>query len=278
MKEKFVDVEKLLVSKNAKLGKLMPKFMINWLRRLAYEDEINDIMVHHYDEPGPTFLKSYIKSFDLTIATVGDEQVPKGPRYIFAANHPIGSHDGVLMIKALLDKFGDNKAMVNDLLANVKPLKEFFVPINSYGGKSKDSARLADELFHSDSHVVLYPSGMVSRRKKGVIKDLEWKKTIVTRAIRHQLPVVPVHISGRNSNFFYNFARIREMIGIKFPVEMLLLVNETFKKKGNTFTFTFGKPIPPEAFDKSMRPDAWAAKLREHVYKIEKDPSTEFKV
>jgi len=54
---------------------------------------------------------------------------------------------------------------------------------------------------------------------KGKIVDLEWKKNFITKSVQYQRDVVPIYFEGRNSNFFYNLAKIRKFLGIKFNVE-----------------------------------------------------------
>ena len=101
-----------------------------------------------------------------------------------------------------------------------------------------------------------------------VIRDLDWKKTFITKAKRHKKPVVPVHISGRLSPRFYTVAKIRKFLRIKINIEMLFLVDEIFKQKGNDITITYGKPIAPETFDKSMTDDRWAYQVKKQVYEL----------
>ncbi len=275
-KRKFIDIKKVFTEKSKKWSRIVPGFLIEYLRKIAHEDDLNDFLNKHNSKRGTDFLRAYSEDFRMDIATVGTEQVPEDQQYIFAANHPIGSHDGVLLIKAVSELFGPCKAVINDLLLNVEPLREFFIGVNKHGAHSKESVAAMDEVFATGQHLITYPSGLVSRRRNGVVKDLEWKKTVVTRAKRHKVAVVPVHITGQNSNFFYNFARLREMSGIKFPLEMLYLVDELYNKMGDTLTFTFGKPIEHTVFDKSHTPDQWAAKLREHVYKLPETPTLDF--
>jgi putative hemolysin len=86
------------------------------------------------------------------------------------------------------------------------------------------------------------------------------------KAIESKRDVIPVHFSGQNSNFFYNLANIRKMLGVKFNIEMLYLPDEMFNSKNKTFTITFGKPIPWQTFDKSKTLVEWAQYVREMAY------------
>ncbi len=65
-------------------------------------------------------------------------------------------------------------------------------------------------------------------------RDLQWQKSFVVRARRHERDSVPVHNDGRNSRFFYNLARLRRWFGIRFNFETIYLVDEMFKQRGRT--------------------------------------------
>ena len=114
--------------------------------------------------------------------------------------------------------------------------------------------------------------------------DLDWKKTFVTKSRAYQRDIVPVHIEGRNSNFFYNLARWRKRLGIKVNIEMAFLVDEFFKQRNKTLTISFGKPIPYQTFDRRFNDAQWAEKLRTFSYQLGNDcnlvfdPSMEYKI
>ena len=126
------------------------------------------------------------------------------------------------------------------------------------------------EGFAGDNHIIMFPAGLCSRRTNGVIQDLPWQKTFITKSIETKRDVVPIHFSGRNSDRFYRLANICKRLGLKFNVAMLFLVDEMFKNAHKTFTVTIGEPIPWQTFDKSRTPQEWAAYVREIVYSLPK--------
>ncbi len=107
---------------------------------------------------------------------------------------------------------------------------------------------------------------MVSRKINGVVQDLPWIKTCVTFARKYKRDIIPVYISGKNSNFFYNLANLRKRMGIHVNIEMFFLVNELYKYENRTISITFGKPVSYKTFDNSKSPKEWAAYLREQTY------------
>jgi len=77
---------------------------------------------------------------------------------------------------------------------------------------------MIEEAYSSDSQILYFPAGLCSRKRNGVIRDLQWHKSFITKSIQHKRDVVPSFFSGRNSNFFYNLANIRKITGIKANV------------------------------------------------------------
>jgi len=130
-------------------------------------------------------------------------------------NHPLGGFDGMMIISELSRNFPDLKVLVNDLLTNVKNMDGIFVPINKHGAQAVDNVRRINAIFESDQQVISFPAGLVSRRKKGLIRDVPWQKSIITKAKQSLRDIIPIHVSGRCSSFFHNLANTRKFLGIK---------------------------------------------------------------
>jgi putative hemolysin len=125
-----------------------------------------------------------------------------------------------------------------------------------------------DELFGSDKAIFIFPAGLVSRKIKGVVQDLEWKKTFITRAKKYQKDIVPVYIEGENSNFFYNLSNLRKKLGIKANIEMLYLVDEMYKQKDKKYKIIFGKPVSHQLFTSDKNDSYWANYMKNEVFKL----------
>jgi len=111
---------------------------------------------------------------------------------------------------------------------------------------------------------------LCSRKKRGQIIDLEWKKTFISKAKKYQREVIPTYINGRNTNFFYNLANFRKFLGIKINFEMLYLVDEMYKQQNKTIKIIFGKPISYKTFDNTLKDTQWAEKVKQEVYALSK--------
>jgi putative hemolysin len=272
----FLDIDKALKEKNPRLYRFLPGFVLRYLRNVVHQDELNYIMRTYKDEQGLDFVVEVLKYFEITTEIVGEENVPKEGRFVLASNHPIGGVDGMIFMQEAGRFFGTTKSMVNDLLVHITNMRPLFMGINKHGANARDGIKQIDRVFASEEQILIFPAGLASRRKKGVVKDLEWKKTFIGKATKYQRDVIPVHISGRVSNFFYNFANLRKALGIKANLEMLYLSRETFKQKRKKFTVTFGKPIPYQVFDKTQTQYQWAQLVKEHVYRLVDDKNAEF--
>lgn len=265
-----VDIDRILRDKSPRYYNKIPKFLTNYLKRTVHQDDINGILERNQGLEGVAFMRALIdKEFKLTLQTRGEENIPDEGRFIFASNHPLGGLDGICLSAILGERYnGKIQYLVNDVLYYIDPLKPIFVPINKYGSQAKDSARAINEAYASDNQMITFPAGLCSRKQKGVIKDPEWLKSFIIKAVEYERDIIPVHFAGRNSNFFYNFANLRKVSGIKFNIELIYLPDEMFKNSNQSFTITFGKPIPRQMFDKSKTPAEWAQYVKEVVYSM----------
>jgi 1-acyl-sn-glycerol-3-phosphate acyltransferase len=263
-----IDIKKVFHEKNPRMARLLPGFVYAYLKRVLHQDFINDFLERHGHKKGLDFIESAFEEFNNNMVINGAENLPEQGRYMFVSNHPLGGFDGIMLIHILRQHYPSVIFLVNDILMNIPNLEEFFVPINKEGGQSRESVRILEEAYQSDSQIVSFPSGLVSRRIKGTIQDLPWQKNFIVKSRQYKRDVVPIHISGRNTNFFYRLANIRKLLRIKWNLEMFYLPDETFKHRNKTFTFTFGKSIPFATFDKTRTPFEWAAYVRELVYSL----------
>ncbi len=273
-KRELIDIDSVFRKKGGKLYTVIPGFIIRYIKHITHQNEINDVINRLNGYYGLEFIDQLIENeFCIDVHVSNPENIPKKGRYIIASNHPLGGLDGIALMYVIGKKRKDIKFIVNDILLELENLKELFVPINKYGKKSYDSIKLIEEVYESGQLVLVFPAGLVSRRQKGIICDLPWKKSFITKAIRHQRDIIPVHIHGKNSNFFYNLANIRKKLGVKLNIEMLYLPDEMFKQRDKNITITFGKPISYTLFTKDKTHHEWAQKVKEHVYRLPENES-----
>ncbi len=264
---KFIDIRKLIASKNPKLLKWLPGFVINYLKRILHQKDINQFMADHPDSRDADFCDDVMRYLNIKVELNGVENLPKEGKLVLAMNHPLGGMDAIALVSALRHTRTDLKYIVNDLLLNLNRMNGLFLGVNKHGKNTQSKREQITELFSSDYLVCIFPAGLVSRKVDGKVRDLEWKKTFVTLSKAHDRTIVPMHIEGRLSNFFYRLANFRTKLGIKANIEMLYLSNELFKLRNSTIKMTIGQPIPaselPEGTDKEQ-----ANFIKEELYKL----------
>ena len=263
-----IDVEKVLRSKNPTLAKAIPPFVVNYLKKIVHQDDLNRFLTESGHLRDAQLIDAGLRFFEITYKVSGVENIPASGRHIFVSNHPLGGLDGLVFISELSKHFPVIKFPVNDILTNIENLSGIFLPINKHGMQDRAAARSIEDSYSSDDEILYFPAGLCSRKKGGVIKDLQWHKSFISKAIQHKRDVIPAFFSGRNSNFFYNLARFRKIIGIKLNIEMLYLADEMFKQKGKEIMLVFGKPIPWRSFNSSRSAEEWASDVKKKVYEI----------
>lgn len=265
----FFDVEKIVKQKMP--NRKLPKFVLNYLKKILHEDELNRFFIDVHGKKGIDFMDAAIH--DLLNVTTNFESVENLPSKsgscIFVSNHPLGGLDSIILGLMLGKRYdGKIKFFANELLMYLTPLNEMFLPVNNLTSvQSRKNARIAEDFFQSDNHLITFPAGTCSRKINGKIQDMPWKKSFVSKAVKYQRYVVPIYFEGRNSNFFYNLSNIRTRLGLP-NIEMLYLVNEMFKQRNNHFRVVVGKGIPYETFDKSKSTAEWTTWVREKVYEL----------
>ncbi len=274
----YVDIKEVLRQKSPKLAKFVPGFLLNYFKNhVIHQDEINEVIRLYGDRLGVPFIDGTLNYMNTTVNIIGMENIPGTGRYIIASNHPLGGLDGLALMWAVHKRRPDLIFPVNDILMNIKNLEPLFIPINKHGSNAQNIG-IINETFESDRIVCYFPAGLVSRKQNGVIKDLDWQPTFITKAKRFKRDIIPTFISGNNSKFFYNLANLRKKLNIKANLEMLFLVDEFYKQKNKEINITFGKPVPYQTFDKRMKKEQWANKLRDFVYTLRDNPDAEFSV
>ena len=272
VEKKFIDIDTVIKNKNARLFALLPPFVLNYIKRIVHESQINDFISKNKDKYELDFVDAILKEFDLNLKVIGKNNIPPNGGCIFASNHPLGALDAMALTSVVGSVRKDIKFVVNDILLHLKNLKSLFVPVNKHGRNSPEIVQQLETVYTSDNAVLIFPAGLVSRKHRGgIIKDLTWKKSFITRSKKYKKNVIPVYIDGENSDFFYNLALWRERIGIKANIEMFYLVNEMYKQKNKTITIIIGEQIPYETFNKIHSDHYWAEKIKEYVYSLPKE-------
>ncbi len=270
-----IDIDKILQEKSPKLKFWIPKFIVTWFKNFIHQDEMNSVLREGKDLNGVDFAQYTIDVMGAKITFVGLENIPETGGCIVASNHPLGGLDGMALMVGVSKVRDDFKFLANDILMHIAPLKDHFIPVNKLSKNSKNHLSLISNEYKSNKAILVFPAGLCSRKINGKIMDLPWQKSVISKSIEHQLPIVPTFIEGENSKMFYNVANFRKFLSLKFNIEMLLLPNELYKQKGKAITVYFGKPIEYTKFSKK-KILADAQQLKNFVYQIKNNLTLEF--
>jgi putative hemolysin len=269
--EKTIDIDNILKEKMGAKAKFVPRPLVAWLKRIAHQDEVNAFLWESRDKSGVDWLEACVGYLDMMLEVEGKENLPApddGRLYTFVSNHPLGGVDGVAL-GAIIGRHYDGRFryLVNDLLMNLPGLAPVCIPINKTGHQGRNFPAMVKAGFESDNHMLMFPAGLCSRRHHGVVSDIPWTKTFVSKSVEYHRDVVPIRFSGQNSNFFYRLANFSDKC-LPFNLAMLFLVDEMYKNVHKTFQVKVGEPIPWQTFDKSKSPMEWAQFVRERVYDL----------
>jgi len=263
-----IDIERVITAKAPKKRKYIPSFIINRIKKIIHQDEINDILSKYGHLTGVEFASAALKHMGISYTMHGVENIDKKRRYIIASNHPMGGLDGLIIIEVFGALFKNVKFVVNDILYFIEPLKPVFLPINKYGKQNHDAARMLNDSYNSDDQILYFPAGLCSRLIGKEITDIEWRKSYITQAIKYNRDILPLFFDGKNSKFFYRFAKLRSALRIKPSLETALLPHEMFKKKGSHFNIYIGDPICCEDLKNCKSVAEWNKMIRDQVYKL----------
>lgn len=265
---KIIDIEKAIRSSKSKFVRSLPGFMVRLIEKIISQDEMNSVIQKNNDRNGVDFINGVLSEWNIKIEVIGAENVPESGRFVFVANHPLGGIDALAFLSTIHSFFPDVVSPSNQLFNYIPNLQPVILGVNVFGTNTKETVTKFNQLFESATQIMIFPAGLVSRKSKGVISDLEWQKTFITKAIQYKRDIIPVHISGKNSNLFYLVAGLRKFLGIKMSVEIVLLPYEMHRRRNSGITLTIGKVIPFSTITRDLTHCEWAGKIKSLVYSL----------
>lgn len=248
--------------KHATTARTLSRF----LSFLFYESRFQQFGRDYPHLQGFDFVDATLRYFDFTLRLRDSERarIPASGRVVIAANHPIGSLDGLALLNLVRQVRPDVKVVANDLLTAIDPLHPVLLPVNNMSGSTaRQNLRNIRAHLEADGALIIFPAGEVSRFGPKGVRDGEWQSGFVKIARATRSPVLPIFVAGRNSLFFYSLSFLAR------PLSTLWLVREMFKQSHNAVDARVGNPIP---YDHYGSLDVSAGKLaqmfRKHVYRM----------
>ncbi len=236
------------------------------LRHLLHEQVFIDFAEQYPHLRGISFIEQVLDYFKFSFLVAGDEieNIPESGKVVIVANHPIGSLDGLALLKLIYDIRADVKIVANDLLMNLEPLKPLLLPIRNMTGTSrKHQIRGISTALDQDAAVILFPSGEVSRLGLRGIKDGPWQQGFLKLAERAKAPILPIRIEGRNSALFYLASLLAK------PLSTVMLVGQMFHQREKQVKMTVGRIIPFRSYNSITIHRKEKIKLfHKHLYRL----------
>jgi len=238
------------------------------LKQLFHESEFQQFERKYPHLAGLDFVEQVLNYFDFTFSVIHTEKerIPLTGRVVIVANHPIGSLDGLALLKLVSDVRRDVKVVANDVLASLKPLHTMLLPVDNLGGKTpRQNLKAIHQYLEQDGAVIIFPAGEVSRFGAKGVRDGKWNTSFIKIAASTHSPVLPIFMDGRNSTFFYALSFLSR------PLSTLWLVREMFKQTNHSLTIRIGNAIRPQTYGRVGRNFFERADLfRRHVYGLSK--------
>lgn len=213
-------------------------------------DKVNAVHSKYFDTPGPEFVASLIKDFDITLRVDGTEvldNLPEGA-FITVSNHPFGALDGITLIHLIASRRPEYKVMVNMILGRITAMSPNFIKVDALA--SDDPAKKAVSMLgikqcinqiKSGQPLGFFPAGAVSKVNwRGRLVDRKWQDSVIRLIDKLKVPVIPIYFHGSNS-WWFNFLGV-----VCWQARTLRLPAEVWRKCHTTMHISVGDPISVE--------------------------------
>ena len=238
------------------------------LRMLFHEREQQKFENKYPHLHGLDFVEQVLEYFDFGYAVQPREleRIPSSGRVVIVANHPIGTLDAFVLFQLVAQVRNDVKAVANQVLSSIKPLEPLLLPVDNMGGKStREQLKAVYQHLEDEGVVIIFPAGEVSRLSATGIRDGKWHSGFLRIASATRSPILPIHVNGRNSMFFYTLSVVAK------PLSTLWLIREMFKQAKRSVSVSIGEIVPFDSYQDVKLPlQARVRLFQKHLYRIAK--------
>jgi putative hemolysin len=240
--------------------------MAGVLGRLADEDGFNRVLEQAGAAEGFDFVDRVLDVLGTSHhVNLGDlENVPTAGPLLVVANHPLGMQDALAVLQLIGSVRRDVRVLGNDWLATVPQLGPLLLPVDVFGKGAASRLRGVYRALERGEALIVFPAGEVSRMRPGGVRDGRWSDGFARLSMRSKAPVLPVHISARNSAMFYGLSMLAK------PLSTAMLPREAVAPGRRRIGFSIGALISADELgQRSRHSSTQAARLmRRHVYRV----------
>lgn len=251
----MLDIEESVVSKFpgfASQTPLIRNSTLSILRKLTREQEINNFLRENQGITGIDFIDRIFDyfNFSYSISQRERDNIPAQGKLVIIANHPIGSLDGLALLRLVSEVRSDVKIIANDMLMAFEPLHPLLLPLDNMTRSAyKQSYKNILQALEDEQAIIIFPAGEVSRASPQGIRDGKWQAGFLHFARKAKAPILPIFVSAKNSLLFYSASMIFK------PLATALLAHEMFNKKSAEIKFRVGEVIPHAALESNQLAD-----------------------
>ncbi|MDD2476691.1 MAG: hypothetical protein PHI32_12375 [Dysgonamonadaceae bacterium] len=275
MKDKLItleDVRKVHSIFRGKNGTFLAKKGL----KLSGLDNVNSVYDYSKHLTGLDFCTHLLDGLEIKRSVRNGEILEKykDQPFITVSNHAYGHVDGIAKIELLGSYQPKFKMMVNFILGMIDTMSEQFITVNPYDPDVFNRVSSLSGIKECIAHLQkgnplgLFPAGAISNlirsNGKWVIEDRDWQPSVLKLIKFAEVPIIPIHISGRNSSLFY-------LLGlVDWRLRNLRLGHELYNKKGKEMIFTVGEPITLQEQSKHSDLESFGSYLKTKTYELSK--------
>ncbi|MCJ7994350.1 1-acyl-sn-glycerol-3-phosphate acyltransferase [Rhizobium cremeum] len=242
--------------------------LLRYAKAVEFADDIANM-------PGFQAFEYLSNILRLDINIINGERIPEKGGFIMVSNHPTGIADGVAVFDLLKRRRPDMMFFANRDAIRVNPrFAEIIIPVewreeHKSKLKARETLKLTNRAIEEQKATVLFPSGRIAYWANGRLNERPWKTSAVGLARKYDLPILPVHMTARNSGLFYWFA--------KWSTELrdMTVFHELLNKRGDRFDFVIGDLISPARLEGDLN-DVTAALEHHTVHALAADGNASF--
>lgn len=182
----------------------------------------------------------------LQLSVTGKQYIPASGAAIVTPNHPAGIADGIAVWDAIKDIRQDIVFVANRDAIRASPgLADIIIPVEwrdefRSPKRNRETIRALRRAIKDERLIVIFPSGKLALPSFSGLVEQPWQITALQLAQKYELDVIPIHIKGHNTFFFYTISYINN------ELRDMSLFRELLNKSGQRYRLTIGEPTQIE--------------------------------
>ena len=249
---------------------LFGKGIAKLIMQITKIDQVNKLYIKYQDLKGIEFINAILLDLGVQfeIPEKDLKRIPTKGAFVTVSNHPLGGVDGLILLKILLLTRPDFKVIANFLLHRIQPLEPYVLPVNPFENKKEIKSSvlgIKKAIAHvkDENALGIFPAGEVSTNKENKnIVDKAWSTEAMKLIQRLDVPVLPIYFHAKNSNAFYQLAKLSESL------RTAQLPREVFTQKNRAIKVRIGNLIQPKELQEHPELEDFTHFLRTKTYML----------